>query len=439
MRSSVALILMHDGQIFMIKRKNDVPSFPGYASFPGGLIDKKDESSEEFSHPLIHGLAPFHQQALRREMMEELGFDIAKAEFFRFGLIGSATTPSFNPYRFETFFYYAECVNQPDFVLDDRELESGQWQSPRAFLERYHAAELLAVPVTVSLLEALSEASYWRRPLTRDFNLQWNEETECPMIEPVFGVKVFMPLSHTLPPASRTNCFLIGGELLVDPSPKDEQEFQRLLNSLSSCQVKSIFLTHHHGDHYEQSAPLARMLGVPMTMSRDTYDRITRVEGGQYFDGVKIHFAKAGDTVARWHDQDVIVYELPGHDQGQLGLAPLGLEWFVVGDLVQSIGTVVIKAPEGDMDLYFESLKKVILLNPAVIFPSHGIAMGGVYKLEETLKHRQMRHQQVRELRDQGKTTEEIVDQIYLGLEDKLRPLAWQTIESHLRSLNKAH
>jgi 8-oxo-dGTP pyrophosphatase MutT (NUDIX family) len=114
MRSSVALILLYDGQIFMITRKNDVPSFPGYASFPGGLIDRVDEQAPDFEHHQIKDLEQAHKQALRREMIEELQFDIANVEFFRFGLLGSATTPSFNPYRFETFFYFAECINKPD-------------------------------------------------------------------------------------------------------------------------------------------------------------------------------------------------------------------------------------------------------------------------------------------------------------------------------------
>jgi endoribonuclease LACTB2 len=173
-----------------------------------------------------------------------------------------------------------------------------------------------------------------------------------------------MPLSHTLPPATRTNCFLIGEDLLIDPSPRDEQEYQRLLKSLAPYQVQTIMLTHHHGDHYEQSADLARMLGAKMVMSQDTYERINKAEGQNYFERIEIELLKQGDKIGSWQEEALDVYELPGHDQGQLGVAPRGLDWFLVGDLVQSIGTVVIKAPEGDMDAYLESLKMVIDLNP---------------------------------------------------------------------------
>jgi endoribonuclease LACTB2 len=64
--------------------------------------------------------------------------------------------------------------------------------------------------------------------------------------------------------------------------------------------------------------------------------------------------------------------------------------------------------------------------------------MGGVHKLEETLKHRRMRHEQVKKQMDLGRSALEMVDHIYLGLAPELKSLALLTIESHLRSLNKA-
>ena len=45
----------------------------------------------------------------------------------------------------------------------------------------------------------------------------------------------------------------------------------------------------------------------------------------------------------------VRAYELPGHDDGMMGLAPEGNAWFMVSDLVQTQGSVVIPEPEGEM------------------------------------------------------------------------------------------
>ena len=57
----------------------------------------------------------------------------------------------------------------------------------------------------------------------------------------------------------------------------------------------------------------------------------------------------------------------------------------MAGDLFQGVGTVVIGEPEGNMQTYMETLKKVIKLNPKCVFPSHGIALGGSHILQKNL------------------------------------------------------
>ncbi len=143
------------------------------------------------------------------------------------------------------------------------------------------------------------------------------------------------------------------------------------------------------------------------------------------------------EEVTRWHGSPVRVYEIPGHDAGHLGLAPDSLDWFIVGDLIQGIGTVVIPSPEGDMATYFSTLEKVIALNPEVIIPSHGIPMRSTHRLIETLKHRRKRESQILKLSKSGKSKEEILEQLYEGIDPRLQPLALQNIESHLVKLRK--
>ena len=106
----------------------------------------------------------------------------------------------------------------------------------------------------------------------------------------------------------------------------------------------------------------------------------------------------------------------PGHDEGQLSIYPENLNWMIVSDLIQTVGTVVIQSPEGNMKKYFESLEKVIQMNPKVVIPSHGIAMGGTDKLKITLDHRKMREKQIKELWFAGKDEEQILNNVYEGL-----------------------
>src|SRR5690606_3316807 len=121
-----------------------------------------------------------------------------------------------------------------------------------------------------------------------------------------------MPLSHTLPPATRTNSFLIGDagfpRVLIDPSPKDDEEYRKFKNTIKKMGVNQILITHHHPDHYERSNILARELNIPVLMSAYTLERITR-DDKDYYSGVDIKIIKEGDIVTRWLTHDVLVME----------------------------------------------------------------------------------------------------------------------------------
>ena len=152
---------------------------------------------------------------------------------------------------------------------------------------------------------------------------------------------------------------------------------------------------------------------------------------------IKLIFLQEGDVLTDWNQEEVIIWEVPGHDEGQIALAPSSLNWFLVGDLIQTIGTVVIGTPEGDMNKYFKSLSRVIDLNPKFIIPSHGIILGGTNKLRETLKHRLDREIQIKSLFNEGKSKDEILNVVYADLKAELIPYAIKTIEAHLLKIIK--
>ena len=84
------------------------------------------------------------------------------------------------------------------------------------------------------------------------------------------------------------------------------------------------------------------------------------------------------------------------------------------------------------MAQYFKTMQRVIDLKPSIVIPSHGISVGGTFKLEETLKHRKMREQEIIKLLRMGKSKDEMLPIIYKGLDPSLHPYALMTIESHL-------
>lgn len=444
MKESVSGVFICGQLVYFIKRQNYLSVFPGYHSSPGGKVDKTDS---EILSPALKKINFFSNQespqlinALIREMKEELNFDIIQGIENKLVIaiekMAVAITPEFNPYRFKNYYYKIVLSAPIQFELDKNEAEYGEWQTPQYFLDRYLKGKLLAVPPAIMLLEKLGEKKI--EDFEFDLTLPYDPEKEVPMIESLSGIRQFLPLSHTFPPANRTNSFLIGDDgspqILVDPSPKDVIELEKFLHSLSRYRVDKILITHHHPDHYEFAKEIARVFKASFLMSAYTFDKI----GADYFSNFKVDFVSEGEVVTSWKKNNVMIYELPGHDEGQIGLAPAGLEWFLVGDLIQTIGTVLIKAPEGDMAKYFESLKRVINLNPANVIPSHGIILGGTNKLTETLKHRQMREDKIKELLVQGLSIAQMRKDIYPDLDEKLGPYAEKTIEAHIAKITSS-
>ncbi|MBC7715119.1 MAG: MBL fold metallo-hydrolase [Rhizobacter sp.] len=438
MKESVSAVFTTHDQIFFIKRQNYLSVFPGYYATPGGKVDATDSTE-----PLPHAIWPAHMKpevlhALIREVQEELNYDllegIKNGEVLRIDDIGVAITPEFNPYRFKNY-YVKILMNHPkEFNIDLSEVEFGEWNTPKNLLLRYYAGGVLAVPPAVTLLKTFEKDPTHSTPI--EMTLPHDPDTEVPMIESIFGVRQFLPLSHTFPPANRTNSFIIGDEdqpkYLIDPSPRDEAELAKFLKSVSKVGFNRILITHHHPDHYEFAREIALQFDAPMEMSQFTYDII----GAEYFKGIVVVLRKEGDVLTKSLGQDVRVYEVPGHDEGQLALAPDNMSWFLAGDLIQTIGTVVIGGPEGDMQKYFNSLRRVIELNPKNIIPSHGIIIGGTNKIVQTLQHRQEREDQIVELLKMGRSLKEILDVIYVGLKPELLPYALKTIEAHITKIH---
>lgn len=435
---AVSIVMTCGDEIFAIQRQNFLKAFPGYWAFPGGKVELQDEQYF-VSHEFTKDIEPRLLGAAIREGKEELGIDLGeevlKGNIEGIDQLGLAITPDFNPFRFATYFYRFRLKSKLEFIVDHNEAKFAKWMSAAELLEKYETGHLLAVPPVIKVIESLG-----RNPnLTKidNLNFAYDKEQDVPYIESLKNVRQFMPLSNTLPPANRTNAFLIGdngAKVLIDPSPKDEEEYRKLKNTIKPFGIDKIFLTHHHPDHHEQSVRLAREFKVPMVMSADTYQRLSS-KIPEYFSGVEILFAKEGDVLTDWLGRDVLVYEVPGHDEGQLALAPSDLSWFLAGDLFQGVGTVVVGDEEGDMAKYFQTLEKVIALNPKALYPSHGIALGGVNILETTLEHRRLREKQILHFYQEGLNEDEMLEKIYEKVDSKLLPFARKNIQKHLEKL----
>ncbi len=445
MRESVSAVFVTSTKIFFIKRQNYLSVFPGYYATPGGKIDKTDSEEELLNSLWPKEIKPQILHALIREVQEELNYNLIEGvdsgEVLAIDLIGIAITPEFNPYRFKNYYLKITLKSEKLFEIDLNEAEFGLWRTPEDLHELYKRGEMLAVPPAINLLKAL--VTSLNHSTLIDMSLPYLPDLEVPMIESLCGVRQFLPLSNTFPPANRTNSFIIGDGLpdapkyLIDPSPKNEEELQKFMRSILKIGFDRILLTHHHLDHYQFSAEIARLCSVGIELSSDTLNRIKKQSGENYFEGITLTIRKEGDILTKSLGHNVRVYEVPGHDEGQLAIAPDNMMWFLAGDLIQTIGTVVIQAPEGDMKKYFESLERVIKLNPQNIIPSHGIIIGGINKIHETLNHRKLREASIRDLLNNHKSEQEILDSIYMGLAPELIPFAQRTIQAHIKKIKE--
>jgi ribonuclease/clavin/mitogillin len=437
---AVSAVFVYRDQLFYIVRQNYLRAFPGYTAFPGGKVDAADlhiQTTIEKFKSLRSDLCA----ALLREMREELHFDMRTQNALEIidsvDYLGVAITPDFNPYRFATHFFKITLNQLPSFKVDENEAALYGWKSPKELLDLYQRADLIAVPPIIHLLQTLNKNINCIE--INDLDYSYDSRKQVPMIESIYGVKQLMPLSETLPPANRTNCFLIGDQLkfVIDPSPRDFDELKKLYNTIGAIQLAGVFLTHHHSDHHQYAPELAQQFACPIFLSQDTYNRLIKNYGDNYFLDRPIHICKEGDFITDSLSSPVRVYAIPGHDEGHLGLAPDNMKWFIVGDLFQGVGTVVVGGAEGDMSKYFNSLKKVILLKPKAVFPSHGIALGGVNILQKTLEHRIAREEQVLELAQQGLSAQDMLPKIYFDIPTYLHKYALKNIEAHLNKLKK--
>jgi glyoxylase-like metal-dependent hydrolase (beta-lactamase superfamily II) len=416
--------------VYMIKRSGTLKEFPGYHTFPWDEI-KKTEAG------------PPSNAALSRMTTGQLGFDLDRAresgKIKQVTHLGTAPLLDFRPFGRVTHFYLIELEEQIPFEVDTEKIGRGEWNTPAEFVRRYERGEMLVLPAALHLLRMLRHG---KASITLSgFDLSGDRENEVPYIEPLAGIYQLIHRSLILPPGHRTNCFIIGDgggqRLAIDPSPANKKEYRRMANTLKKFGVTHIFITHHHPDHLNRAPRLARDLSLPVIMSPNSHQRLLRKRGRGYFKKIDIKFAREGDRLGHWLGQPVRVYEVPGHDEGQLALAPDTMAWFLAGDLIQGAGTVVIPTREGDMARYFRTLERIIGLNPGVILPSHGQVLGSVESLKKTLVHRKHREAQILHLYQKGVTPRRMVKIIYGNANRLTRWLALENIKSHLKKLHQ--
>jgi ribonuclease/clavin/mitogillin len=232
-----------------------------------------------------------------------------------------------------------------------------------------------------------------------------------------------------------TNTYLIGtGEkrLLLDTGQGVEGYLPLLETSITEVAgargLSGIVLTHGHVDHVGGLRMLVERFG-PLPVygmavdARDAGDRITRLGDGEVV-------STEGATLrALW---------TPGHASDHLCFYLEEERALFTGDVVLGAGTTVIPR-DGDLVQYLESLRRLLRLDIAVIYPAHGPAVHEPHaKIREYIAHRELRESQIEQALAQGpRTVAAIVSLLYTDVPAYLHPAAAMSVEAHLRKLSQ--
>lgn len=255
------------------------------------------------------------------------------------------------------------------------------------------------------------------------------------------AVQAFAARTPTLPPATHTNSYALGGRdvLLVEPATPYEDERRAWLEwarDLVSTgrNLVGLFLTHHHGDHSGGTEFFARELGLPVWAHEATARRLHGIQvSRELADGERI--VLEGPGAQAW-----TVLHTPGHAPGHLCLHEEALGIVVVGDMVASEGTILVEPNDGDMRVYIEQLERLRSLAARTALPAHGAPIESPGQLfDHYVRHRLLREGKVlaalRASGPGGATTADLVPVAYADTPRAAWGLAAMSLAAHLVKL----
>jgi glyoxylase-like metal-dependent hydrolase (beta-lactamase superfamily II)/8-oxo-dGTP pyrophosphatase MutT (NUDIX family) len=452
-------------------RHPDVPTFPEFWAFPGGGVSKEDvEYARKRSGHGDDDQSLESLVTLFREVVEETGLSKSKdggwvivpshvrkkliegpgawTEALAEGmihvdtsgasLVTERTTPPLAPVRYTNRFYHihlGEYAPEPEHPPGRSEFTEFKWWDPEDILEQWRQGTARMAPPQVTFMRDIVDRCREGRGILEILSdLAGKPPMGAHKIEFAPGVECLPIPTATLPPATHTNCFIIGqGDelLLVDPAIQDGEGQAIIVERLNelesnSKRIKSILYTHRHTDHIGDRARIKEIVDVEVLGTSET---LAAIGGGTVI--------REGDIIDLGDDLPWTVIETPGHCPGMVSL--ISKSGLLSADNVTMVGTILVPSADGDMHQYMNGLERLHALNPNLLFPSHGpVCAAPMRVLSRTLKHRKERHSKVLNAVNMGlDRLADIAMSAYKNVPDAPESLVLDQTLSHLRGLVK--
>jgi glyoxylase-like metal-dependent hydrolase (beta-lactamase superfamily II) len=226
--------------------------------------------------------------------------------------------------------------------------------------------------------------------------------------------------------------------VVVDPGPLADGHLDRLTTELGD--VGLVLLTHHHFDHAEVAAELARRKGCSVR----ALDASLCVDAPPLVDGESLSV----DGLS------LQVVTTPGHTADSISLVLPGDGALLTGDMVLGRGTTVVAHPDGQLGPYFTSIERMrsLVLSGEVrtLWPAHGPVLDDALGvLDHYLAHRRERLAQVTaalaelgvplspELAEDRTLPRRVVEVVYADVDESLWGAAELSVRAQLAYLSR--
>ena len=267
-----------------------------------------------------------------------------------------------------------------------------------------------------------------------------------------------------------TGTYIIGtGKVaVIDPGPPLSSHVDDVLEALGTGEtVTHVLITHTHSDHSSLTARLqertgARSYGFGPHGTVRAHDPTDRVDFSAYFTAQeKARFDREWDDLPdeikregpdldfrpdeRLADGDVVhggnwtvqAVHTPGHCSNHLCYYLREENSLLSGDHVMGWATSVVSPPDGSMQDYLASLRKLLPLGAERYWPTHGPAVTEPDRyVRAFIAHREDRERQILDsLRDGPRRIADIVPDMYAGYDKRLWYPAANSVYAHMLHL----